>query len=73
MVFLSSLLAITGTVMFTGAAAYGKGGLLQAMLNIQSPFQMFMEILFFSIYPALMGVIGMFGCLLGALIIILGK
>ncbi|CDW79992.1 UNKNOWN [Stylonychia lemnae] len=73
MVFLSSLLLVLGFIIFVGSAAYGKGGLLQAILMIQSPFQMLLEIVFLQLYPAILGVFGMMACLLGVLFIILTK
>ncbi|CDW80547.1 UNKNOWN [Stylonychia lemnae] len=73
MVFLSSLFQVFGQILFSGSAAYGKGSLIQAMIMIQSPFQLLLEIIFLQLYPALMGVLGMIVCLLGTLFIILTK
>ncbi|CDW85136.1 UNKNOWN [Stylonychia lemnae] len=73
LVFISSLFMVIAQIFFAGSAAYGQGGLVQAMLNIQSPFQMLLEMIFLKLYPAFMGVLGMIVCLFGALFIILTK
>ncbi|CDW81401.1 UNKNOWN [Stylonychia lemnae] len=73
LVSICSLLYLMGAVVFTGAVTYGKGGTTQAIMQIQAPFQLALEIIFLSIYPQFLGFLGMVVCIVGALIIILGK
>ncbi|CDW78595.1 UNKNOWN [Stylonychia lemnae] len=68
-----SLMYLIGVLCFNGALTYGKGGSSQAIIQVQAPFQLILEIVFLQIYPALLGLIGMVVCIIGALVLILTK
>lgn len=72
-ILICSLLYLMGLISFNGAISYGKAGTTQAMIQIQAPFQLALEMSISHIYPPLEGFLGMFVCIVGALVIILSK
>ena len=67
----ASIVWVLGVLGLNGAMTYGKAGPSQALIQLQSPIQLVMEIAIFSKMPTYFGVLGMGLCILGALVIIL--
>ncbi|CDW75900.1 UNKNOWN [Stylonychia lemnae] len=74
LIFIStSFLQIIGLLFLNGAIIFGKAGPSQALIQLQSPFQLALEIIIMSQIPNIYALSGMAICIVGALIIILGK
>eukprot|EP00347_Sterkiella_histriomuscorum_P017280 403349988 len=72
-VLIASIMYTLGLIFFNGAISYGIAGPVQAMIQIQAPFQLILEVIFTKSYPSILGLSGMVVCIAGALLFIFSK
>jgi hypothetical protein len=69
-IVMASFFLTGGALLMNAALAYGKGGPTQALVQMQSPWQLFLAIVVSGYSPNLMGVLGMASGLAGGLLMI---
>lgn len=69
-IVLASYFMTSGTLLLNAALAYGKGGPTQALVQMQSPWQLFLTSVISGMAPNVMGLMGMASGLAGGFVMI---
>ncbi len=70
---LASVIACIAGICLNGALTYGKAGPVQALVQLQSPTQLMLELIVYAKVPSVLGLCGMGVSTFGAMVIILSK